>query len=59
MRSTGPTYIIKLRAAPKVDPIRALRAALKVLLRRFGLRAISVRAEPESDQAQGPTTAPL
>jgi hypothetical protein len=27
------------------DVIRALRAALKVLGRRFGLRAISVRAE--------------
>jgi hypothetical protein len=31
--------------------MRALRAALKVLLRRFGLRAISiVEAEPEYKQ---------
>jgi hypothetical protein len=37
-----PVYLLKLRAEPNVDPIRSLRAALKVLLRRFGLRAVSV-----------------
>jgi hypothetical protein len=47
---SGPVFVIRLRAAPKVDAICALRAALKVLLRRFGLRAISVRAE--SDQPE-------
>jgi hypothetical protein len=37
-----PTYIVELRVEPGVaDPVRALRAALKSLLRRFGLRAIS------------------
>jgi hypothetical protein len=41
-----------LRAPPKVDAIRGLRAALKTLGRRFGLRAISFRAEQESDQAR-------
>jgi hypothetical protein len=50
-RQSGPVFVIRLRAAPKVDAIRALRAALKVLGRRFGLRAISVRAEPESEAA--------
>jgi hypothetical protein len=35
-------FTIRLRAEPNVDPIRALRFALKVLLRRFGLRAISI-----------------
>ena len=34
------------RAGPKVDAMRALPAALKVLGRQFGLRAISVMAEP-------------
>jgi len=34
---------VELRAEPHVeDPIRSLRGALKVLLRRFGLRAVSV-----------------
>jgi hypothetical protein len=31
------------------DAIGALRADLKVLGRRFGLRAISIKAEPESE----------
>jgi hypothetical protein len=37
-----PTYLIRLRPKPKIDAIRALRGALKVLNRRFGLRAIKV-----------------
>jgi hypothetical protein len=49
-RQSTPVFVLRLRVGPKVDPIRALRAALKVLGRRFGLRAISVQAEPESDQ---------
>jgi hypothetical protein len=53
-RQSGPVFIIRLRAEPKVGAIRALRGALKVLLRRFGLRTISVRAE--SDQEAAPTT---
>jgi hypothetical protein len=39
------TYLVRLRAEPGTDPIRALRAGLKVLLRRFGLRAVGVREE--------------
>jgi hypothetical protein len=38
-------YVIRLRPQPGVDAIRALRAALTVLLRRFGLRSIAVRQE--------------
>jgi hypothetical protein len=38
------TFVVLLRAAPRVDAIRSLRAALKLLGRRFGL-AISIRAE--------------
>jgi hypothetical protein len=40
-----PTYVIRLRPQPGVDAVRALRAALKVLLRRFGLKAIEVTEE--------------
>jgi hypothetical protein len=38
-----PQYLLRLRPEPHVDnPVRALRLALKVLLRRFGLRATSI-----------------
>jgi len=38
-----PTFTVRLRPErPGVDPTRALRALLKVALRRFGLRALSV-----------------
>jgi hypothetical protein len=40
----GPTFVLRLRPEPGIDPVRALRAALKVLLRRFGLKAIEVEA---------------
>jgi hypothetical protein len=36
-----PTFIVRLHPKPAIDPIRALRAALKVLGRRFGLTVIS------------------
>ena len=39
------TFLVRLRALPGVDGVRALRAALKVLLRRFGLQAVSVEEE--------------
>jgi hypothetical protein len=52
-RSNQQVFVIRLRAGPKVDPIKALRAALKVLLRRFGLRAISVREEMPEGQSAG------
>jgi hypothetical protein len=42
-----PTFVIRLRAAPDVDAVRAVRASLKVALRRFGLRALSIDTEPE------------
>jgi hypothetical protein len=43
--SSSQTYVIKLRPQPGVDAVRALRAALKVLLRRFGLKAVEVKEE--------------
>ena len=47
--SDRPIYIVRLRPLPGVDAVRALRAALKVLLRRFGLRAIEVRQTDKED----------
>jgi hypothetical protein len=46
--SARSRLVLRLRAGSKVDAFRALRAALKVLGRRFGLRAISVTAEQAS-----------
>ena len=40
-----PVYMIRLRPEPHVDGIRALRATLKILGRRFGLKALEVREE--------------
>jgi hypothetical protein len=36
---------VRLQAKPGIDPIRALRAALKALGRRYGLRAVAVSQE--------------
>jgi hypothetical protein len=44
-----PVFVIRVRAEPEVDSIRALRAFLKIALRRFGLRAVSVDKEADSD----------
>jgi hypothetical protein len=45
--SDRPRYIITLQAEKHVtDPVRALRAALKRLLRSYGLKAISVQEAP-------------
>jgi hypothetical protein len=40
-----PTFVITLRPEPGVDHIRALRALLKITLRRFGLRAIEAHED--------------
>ena len=42
-RSTGPIYAIRLQARPGTDSIRALRAALKILWRRYQLRCLDAR----------------
>jgi hypothetical protein len=39
--SGRPVFLLKFRAEPRVDGVRALRALLKTSLRRFGLRCIS------------------
>jgi len=40
-----PTYALRLRAEPGVDAIHALRAVLKTMLRRYGLRCLSAHEE--------------
>jgi hypothetical protein len=38
-------FLVRLRVLLGVDGIRALRAALKTLLRRYGLKCLSVEIE--------------
>ncbi len=48
-----PTFLLRLRAEPGVsDPVRILRAALKMLGRRFKLKALSV-VEERHDERDG------
>jgi hypothetical protein len=42
-----PVFVLRLTALPNVDAVEALRTLLKVALRRFGLRALSVRQDDE------------
>jgi hypothetical protein len=42
-------YTLTLRPLPDVDGIKALRAALKVLLRRYGLRAVKISPSDADD----------
>lgn len=50
MKAGRPIFLVRLMPNTGVDPIRALRAALKMLLRRFGLRAISVDQEEQPNR---------
>jgi hypothetical protein len=45
-----PVFVVHLRPEPNIDPIRALRWALKRLLRDYGMRAISIDARIEEDR---------
>jgi hypothetical protein len=40
-----PTFTLRLEALPDVDAIKALRALLKVALRRYGLRCTGISEE--------------
>jgi hypothetical protein len=44
-----PVFTLKLRPEPGIDPVHALRHALKRLLRTYGLRCVSVE-ENNHDQ---------
>ena len=53
-RPAKPRYVVTLEAAPGgADVTLRLRCALKVLLRRFGLKCISVY-EADDAEARGP-----
>ena len=44
-RESRPIFIIALRPEPRVEPYRALKGALKILKRRFGLQATSIKLQ--------------
>jgi hypothetical protein len=44
-----PTFVVVLRPEVGVDPIRALRHALKRLLRDYGMRAMRIDARLEEN----------
>jgi len=44
-----PVFVLELRPEPGVDPVLALRALLKVALRRFGLRCVAARETLEEE----------
>jgi hypothetical protein len=47
-------FVVSLVAMPGCDPIHALRGLLKIALRRFKLRCISVEEKPELPRACSP-----
>jgi hypothetical protein len=47
-----PTFVVHLRPKPGIDPVRALRAALKTLGRRFGFTVTSVAVASRTKQRQ-------
>ena len=49
-RELEATSLVRLRALPNVDGVRALRPALKTLLRRYGLRCVSVEVETPNEK---------
>jgi hypothetical protein len=44
-----PVFVVRLRADPEIDGIKALRLALKILWRRFGLKCLSAQIEKPKD----------
>ena len=44
-RPPRPIFVVCLRAEPGVAPYRALKGALKVLKRRFGLKATNIKLQ--------------
>jgi hypothetical protein len=44
-RTGRPTFVLQLRPNPGIEPVRALRAVLKHLLRRHGFLCLSVHEE--------------
>ena len=46
-RVERPVFVVCLQAQKGIEPVRALKAALKVLKRRFGLRCVSIKETPQ------------
>jgi hypothetical protein len=46
-RQPPVTFVLRLTPKPGTDAVKALRGALKILLRRFGLRCSSVSIEQD------------
>jgi hypothetical protein len=46
--TVSPTFVVMLKPMPGTDGIKALRATLKVALRRFGMRCIDAHEIPEA-----------
>jgi hypothetical protein len=56
MRASKPeAYVVTLQPLPNVNGVRALRAGLKALLRRYGLRVTRVVPVPSGGVADHPT----
>lgn len=59
-KPTPPTYTLTLRPEPDGpdrlgrEPVQRLRGLLKLALRRFGLRAISVRHDDPAERGDAP-----
>jgi hypothetical protein len=53
MTTERPIYRLRLQALPHVDAVKALRAALKNLLRKFGLRVLSIEVETPQENNNG------
>jgi hypothetical protein len=50
MMTDRPIFALRLQALKGVDPVRSLRIALKGLLRRCGLKVLSIeQTEPTTD----------
>jgi hypothetical protein len=49
-KTEQPIYRLRLQPLPRVDAVKALRLALKLLLRRFGLRCLSVEIETSNQK---------
>jgi hypothetical protein len=52
-REPPSEFVVRLRPLPGVDAIRALRQLLKVALRRFGLKCVSIAEQKEHDNGGG------
>jgi hypothetical protein len=54
MPGPRPTFVIRLRAAPGIDAIKALRSTLKTALRRDQLECLEAREEKPAPPADEP-----